>query len=85
MDGEEWVRLFLLTNTTTDNTTLHLLEDIIYHADDNTSFARALKKFSGIKSDKFADWFDAFDALEEYLESLDTSRKSGIYRRDALD
>ena len=34
-----------------------------------TSFARALKKFSGIKLDKFADWFDAFDALEEYLES----------------
>ena len=29
------------------------------------SFARALKKYSGVKPDKFADWFDAFDALED--------------------
>lgn len=34
-----------------------------------------MKKFSGVKHDKFADWFDAFEALEEYLESLDTRRK----------
>lgn len=40
-----------------------------------TSFSRALKKFSGTKPDKFSDWFDAFDALEEYLESLDANRK----------
>lgn len=40
MDGEEWVRLFLLTNTITDNTTLHLLEDIIYHARDNLRVLR---------------------------------------------
>ena len=33
-----------------------------------TSFGKALKKFSGSKPDKFSDWFDAFDALEEYLE-----------------
>ena len=44
-----------------------------------TSFARALKKFSGTKTDKFADWFDAFYALEDYLESLDTGRKKVIF------
>lgn len=44
-----------------------------------TSFARALKKLSGVKPDKFADWFDAFDALEEYLDSLDASRKKVVF------
>ena len=44
-----------------------------------TSFARALKKFSGVKPAKFADWFDAFDTLEEYLESLDTRRKKVVF------
>lgn len=44
-----------------------------------TSFARALKKFSGTKPDKFSDWFDAFDALEEYLESLDANRKKVVF------
>ena len=39
-----------------------------------TSFARALKKYSGSKPDKFSDWFDAFDALEDYLEQLDKER-----------
>lgn len=34
------------------------------------NFAKALKKYSGKKHDEFADWFEAFDALEEYLESL---------------
>ena len=43
------------------------------------SFARALKKYSGVKPDKFADWFDAFDALEEYLESLDANRKKVVF------
>ena len=44
-----------------------------------TSFSRALKKFSGTKPDKFSDWFDAFDALEEYLESLDANRKKVVF------
>ena len=44
-----------------------------------TSFAKALKKYSGNKPDKFADWFDAFDALEEYLESLDTTKKKVVF------
>ena len=44
-----------------------------------TSFARALKKISGTKPDKFSDWFDAFDALEEYLESLDANRKKVVF------
>lgn len=43
------------------------------------SFARALKKHTGVKTDKFADWFDAFDALEEYLESLDANRKKVVF------
>ena len=42
-----------------------------------TSFARALKKYSGSKPDKFSDWFDAFDALEDYLEQLDKERDNG--------
>ena len=44
-----------------------------------TGFARALKKFSGVKPDKFADWFDAFDALEEYLAGLDANRKKVVF------
>ena len=42
-----------------------------------TSFARALKKYSGSKPDKFSDWFDACDALEDYLEQLDKERDNG--------
>ena len=44
-----------------------------------TSFGKALKKFSGNKPGKFSDWFDAFDALEEYLESLDADRKKVVF------
>lgn len=44
-----------------------------------TSFGKALKKFSGSKPDKFSDWFDAFDALEEYLELLDADRKKVVF------
>ncbi len=43
------------------------------------NFARALKKYSGVKPDKFTDWFDAFDSLEEYIESLDEKRKKVIF------
>ena len=44
-----------------------------------TNFARAMKKHSGVKPDKFTDWFDAFDALEEYLESQDENRKKVVF------
>ena len=44
-----------------------------------TSFGKALKKLSGNKPNKFSDWFDAFDALEEYLESLDTDKKKVVF------
>ncbi len=43
------------------------------------NFAKALKKYSGKKHDEFADWFEAFDALEEYLESLPACRKKVIF------
>ena len=44
-----------------------------------TNFAKALKKYSGVKPEKFADWFDAFDALEEYLESQDENKKKVVF------
>ena len=43
-------------------------------------FAKALKKAAGLNSQpKFADWSDAFDALEEYIETLPTERKKIIF------
>ena len=39
------------------------------------NFAKALKKYSKKKWPEFLDWFEAFDALEEYLESLSSKRK----------
>ncbi|MCD8388314.1 MAG: ATP-binding protein [Bacteroidales bacterium] len=38
-------------------------------------FAKALKKYSGKEQPQFKDWFDAFDALEEYLEGVEAKRK----------
>ena len=43
------------------------------------SFAKALKKYSGKKKEPLKTWFDAFDALEEYLESLPDDRKKVIF------
>ncbi|MCC8114004.1 MAG: ATP-binding protein [Bacteroidales bacterium] len=43
------------------------------------NFARALMKHSGTKPKPFADWYDAFDALEDYLETLPTDRKKVIF------
>lgn len=43
------------------------------------NFSKALRKYSGRKQEKFADWYDAFDALEEYLETLTTDRKKVIF------
>lgn len=42
------------------------------------NFAKALRQYSG-KKPKIADWYDAFDALEEYLETLPQNRKKVIF------
>lgn len=43
-------------------------------------FAKALKKAAGMKMQpKFADWTDAFDALEAYLEGLPEERKKVVF------
>lgn len=43
------------------------------------NFAKALRMHSGKKSRPFSDWYDAFDALEEYLDSLPKDRKKVIF------
>lgn len=44
------------------------------------SFAKALKKSAGLATQpKFHDWWEAFDSLEEYLESLPTDRKKVVF------
>ncbi len=42
-------------------------------------FAKALKEYSGEKQSVFSDWYDAFDALEEYLQKLPNDRKKIIF------
>ena len=42
-------------------------------------FARELKKYSGRKYGPFANWYEAFDALEDYLESLPDDKKKTIF------
>ena len=43
-------------------------------------FAKALKKSAGMKQQpKFASWEDAFDALEEYIESLPVEKRKVIF------
>ncbi len=43
------------------------------------SFAKALKKYSKTKQSEFKDWTEAFDALEEYLESLPNNKRKIIF------
>ncbi len=44
------------------------------------NFAKALKKYAHLnKMPVFEDWFDAFDALEEYIESIVGKRKKTIF------
>ena len=44
------------------------------------AFAKSLKKYARMeKQPVLKDWFDAFDALEEYLESLDEDRKKVVF------
>lgn len=43
-------------------------------------FAKALKQAAGLEAmPKFADWSDAFDALEEYIDTLPKNRKKIIF------
>lgn len=45
-----------------------------------SNFAKSLKKYAHLpKRPKFEDWYDAFDALEEYMESLDNTRRKIIF------
>lgn len=44
------------------------------------NFAKQLRRAMGAKTVlKFADWMDAFDALEDYLDSLPTHRKKVVF------
>lgn len=42
-------------------------------------FAKALKAFSGKTYKPFADWYDAFSALEEYIVSLPADRRKVLF------
>jgi len=44
------------------------------------NFAKAMKKYAALKSmPRYVDWFEAFDALEEHLESLPPERKKVVF------
>ncbi len=43
------------------------------------NFAKALKKYTKNKFSEFESWTDAFDALEDYLESLPSGRKKVVF------
>lgn len=44
------------------------------------NFAKAIKKYAKLsKAPVFESWYDAFDALEEYLESIVEARKKTIF------
>ena len=44
------------------------------------NFAKAIKQATGTAAaPKFADWFEAFDALEDYLASLPAIRKKVVF------
>lgn len=42
-------------------------------------FARRLNEYSGRPVQKFSDWFEAFNALEDYLGSLSKNRKKIVF------
>lgn len=44
-----------------------------------TNFARTLKKYGARNIKSFANWFDAFYALEEYLETLPNDKKKVVF------
>lgn len=44
------------------------------------NFSKALKKYAGLsRQPKFAGWDDAFDALEDYIETLPSERRKVIF------
>lgn len=43
------------------------------------NFSKAYRKYSGRQADDFRNWSEAFDALEEYLESLGSERKKVVF------
>ena len=44
------------------------------------NFAKAIKKYAHLaKQPKFSDWSEAFDALEEHIESIQEDRKKAIF------
>ncbi len=43
------------------------------------NFGKALRKYSKVKQPEFKDWTEAFDALEEYLESLPDDKRKVIF------
>ena len=43
------------------------------------NFAKALKKYAKVRINELNSWSDAFDALEEYLESLPSDRKKVVF------
>lgn len=42
-------------------------------------FAKSLSRYSGEKEIKFEDWFDAFEALQSYLESLPAGKRKIVF------
>lgn len=42
-------------------------------------FGKTMSRYSGKPKYKFSTWFEAFDALEEYLESLPSHRKKVVF------
>ncbi len=42
-------------------------------------FAKAMRKYSGQKQKAYGNWYEAFDALEEYLETLPPDRKKILF------
>ncbi len=59
---------FLFTGQYGANTRTHL-----------SNFAKTLQKYSKQHQEPFADWFDAFDALEDYLEALPKDEKKVVF------
>ena len=44
------------------------------------NFGKAMKLYAGLKTvPKYADWFDAFDALEEHLGNIPANRKKVVF------
>ncbi len=47
------------------------------------NFAKAIKTYSGARPEPLKDWGTAFNALENYLETLPDDRRSSVLSQDA--